>query len=62
MDQVTTAEAAAKEKTALEKQVETLQKELRDKVLNPYANPRTPCAGWDPLLAEAGCPARNPKP
>jgi hypothetical protein len=42
VDQVKSAEAAATEKTAaLEKKVETLEEELRDKVLIPYAHPRT---------------------
>jgi hypothetical protein len=42
VDQVQSADAAGKEKAALERQVERLEEEVRDKVLNPYANPRTP--------------------
>ena len=41
MDQVKSADAAAKEKMALEKKVETLGTELRNKVLKSYAKPQT---------------------
>jgi len=41
VDQVKSADAAAKEKMALEKKVETLGTELRNKVLKSYAKPQT---------------------
>jgi hypothetical protein len=36
VDQVKSVEAAAKDKTALEKKVKTLDKDLSEKVPNPY--------------------------